>query len=446
MKVVIAGAGDVGFYLAKMLSHESIDITVIDIDEEKLKNVETHFDVLTMEGSSTSLRCLREAKIEEADLLIAVTDSEDVNMTTAILGKQLGARRTIARMNNHEFFEEKDKFDFRKLGLDNMIFPEELAAKEIKRLIKRASFSESFDFADGKLTFSGIKLHPSSPVIHKSVQESAWLNPELNFMLVAIKRGTETIIPRGSSMFMPDDHLYFISHPEGVKHIISISGREEVEVRDIMILGGGKIGKMTAKRLQDKYRVKLIEIDREKCDEISAELEKTLVIHGDGRDVTLLEEENISGMDALIAVTGNSETNIITGLVAKKHGVKKTVSLVENVELLNLSQDIGIDALINKKLIAASYIFRYIREGDVNALTNIHGMDAEVLEFIVKPRSKITNKIIKEVKFPKNAIIGGVVRGAESYIPMGDFRIEQRDRVVVFTLPECIHKVEEFFK
>ncbi len=446
MKIVIAGAGEVGFHLADMLSHESLDITVIDIDEEKLKNIESHFDVMALEGSSTSLTTLKNARVDSADMLIAVTNSEEVNIATAILGKKLGAGRTIARVNNQEFIQEKDHFDFHALGIDNLIFPEELAAKEIKRLIKRASFSESFDFADGKLTFSGIKVTPDSPVVGKSVMESAQFNPDLNFMLVAIRRGNETIIPRGNSEFKANDHLYFISHPEGVKHIIALSGRKEIEVRDIMILGGGKIGMMTAQRLEQKYRVKIMDMDREKCEDLTEDLKNTLVIHGDGRDVDLLEEENISSMDSFVAVSGDSETNIITCLVAKKHGVKKTVALVENIDLLNLSQDIGVDALINKKLIAASYIFRYVREGDVNALTSIHGVNAEVLEFIVKPRSKITNKVIRDLKFPKKAIIGGVVRGLQSYITMGDFQIEPRDRVVVFALPEAIHEVETFFK
>ena len=446
MKVVVAGAGEVGFHLAKMLANESQDISVIDLDEEKLQLIESHFDVLTVHGSSTSIAILREARVEDADLLIAVTDSEETNITTSVLAKQLGAKRTIARVNNQEYISESRTIDFKSLGIDNMIFPEELAAKEIRRLMKRAFLTDSFEFAEGRLMLIGIHLKNNAPVINKTVLESAYLNPDLNFMLVAIRRGTETLIPRGDSLFRSNDYLYFIAHPEGVDHIIKIGGGEKFNIKNIMILGGGKVGRMAAQRLENKYNLTLIEMDKEKCFDLTECLQQTLVIRGDGRDIDLLEEEGIANMDAFVAVTGNSETNIISCLVAKKLGVKKTVALVENVDLINISQDIGIDTLINKKLIAASNIFRYIREGDVNALATIHGVDAEVLEFIVKPKSKITNKKIKESKFPRGAIIGGVVRGPNSYITMGEFRIEPRDRVVVFALPEAIHDVENLFK
>ena len=445
MKVIVAGAGEVGFYIAKMLSHESLDISVIDTNEEKLKHIESHFDLLTFEGSCTSLAMLKEVRAKDADLLIAVTDSEETNITTAVLAKQFGTKRTIARVSHSEY-TTNDIIDFRSLGIDNLIFPEQLAALEVKRLMKHANLIENFEFADGRLTFIGITVGIESPVIHKSLEESADLNPYNNFMLVAVTRGSDTIIPRGDFKFRLNDHLYFIAHPEGVEHIVKINGKEEFDIKRIMILGGGKVGRMAAQKMERKYKIKMIESVKEKCYELTDCLNNTLVIHGDGRDVALLEEEGISNMDAFVALTGNSETNIISCLVAKKHGVKKTVALVENTDLFHLSHDIGIDTLINKKLIAASNIFRYIREGDVNALATVHGVDAEVLEFIVKPKSKITNKIIRELKFPRKAIIGGVVRAGESYISMGDFRIEPRDRVVVFALPAAIHDVEKYFK
>ncbi|MEJ2006503.1 MAG: NAD-binding protein, partial [Cyclobacteriaceae bacterium] len=271
-----------------------------------------------------------------------------------------------------------------------------------------------------------------------SLIDLAELNPEQNFVTVAILRDNKTIIPHGNNKFMEGDHAYFIAEPEGVDAVISLSGKEKMEIRNIMILGGSKVGFHAAKRLSRKFNVKLIESDKEKCFELADQLRNVMVINGDGRDVDLLEEESIEEMDAFIAVTGNSETNIISCLVAKNHGVKKTISLVENIDYIHLSQNIGVDTMINKKLIAANFIFRYIRQGEVISLTSIHGVDAEILEFIVKAGSKITQKEIKSLQV--------VVRDGVGHTTMGDFQFRPKDRAVVLCKPDCIHQVEEFFK
>ncbi|MEO1051801.1 MAG: Trk system potassium transporter TrkA [Bacteroidota bacterium] len=446
MRIIIAGAGDVGFHLAKLLAYEEKDIVLIDRDKETLIAAANNLDVATVHGNSTSYSVLEEADVQNAHLLIAVTSSEETNLTTSIIGKHLGAKRTVARIENIEYLLSKDKLDLKTLGIDEIISPESLAAKEIKRLLKEVALTDTFDFDNGRLSLVGVMIDEESILNGRSLIELAHLNPEQNFLTVAILRNNETIIPHGNNRFQAGDHAYFIAQQDGLDKVIELSGKKREDIKRIMVLGGSKVGLHAAKRLSRKFNVKLIEKDKEKCFELADKLPNVMVINGDGRDVELLEEEGISEMDAFIAVTGNSETNIISCLVAKNHNVKKTVSLVENIDYIHLSQNIGVDTMINKKLIAANFIFRYIREGDVISLTSIHGVDAEILEFIVKAESKITKKEIKDLEFPTTAIIGGVVRKGIGYTAMGNFQIRPKDRVVVLCRPDCIHKVESFFK
>ncbi|MEM7656037.1 MAG: Trk system potassium transporter TrkA [Bacteroidota bacterium] len=446
MKIIIAGAGEVGFHVAKMLSHEDHDIVLIDKQEERLNHADSHIDVGVLKGNAVSLRMLEEAGIREADLLIAATSSEETNITTAIIGKHLGAKRTIIRISNPEFQDEHESIDLKNMGIDAMVFPEDLAAKEIHRLIKFSALTDSFEFGGGKLTLTGIVINEEAPLeglnLIKAVQEY----PDLPFTLVAIQRKGKTIIPRGTTEFRRDDHAYFISPPSGIKPLMELAGQEEYTIKNIMLLGGSLIGREFAKLVQSKYKVRLIEQDKDKCFELADELAGTMVVHGDGSNVEFLEEEGIEEMDAFIAVTGDSETNIISCLVAKNHGVKRTIALVENIDYINLSQNIGIDTLINKKMITINNIFRFVREGKVEALTSLHGVESEVLEFIVHSNCQIANIPVKKLHFPQDAVIAGVIRSGEAFIARGDTMIESGDRVVVFTLPKAVHKVEKFFK
>lgn len=446
MRIIIAGAGDVGFHLAKLLAYEKQDIILIDKDGDTLKQASNNLDVGILKGSSTSYRILEEADVKNADLLIAVTSSEETNLTTAMIGKHLGAKKTIARIQNLEYLLDKEKLDLKDLGIDEIISPESLAAKEIKRLLKEVALTDTFDFDQGKLSLIGVTIDANSKFCDKTMVEVAHLNPNQNFVTVAILRKNNTIIPHGENKFIEGDHAYFVAQPDGIDSILELSGKKKQEIKNIMILGGSKVGFHTARRLSRKFNVKLIESDKDKCFELADQLKNVMVINGDGRDVELLQEEGIEEMDAFIAVTGNSETNIISCLVAKNNNVKKTVALVENIDYIHLSQNIGVDTMINKKLIAANFIFRYIRQGDVISLTSIHGVEAEILEFIVKAGSKITEREIRALEFPKGAIIGGVVRNGVGYTTMGNFQFRPKDRAVVLCRPECIHVVEKFFK
>ncbi len=446
MRIIIAGAGDVGFHLAKLLAYEAHDIDIIDLDDDRLQYVANHLDVQTTKGSSTSYKTLLQAQVEKAELLIAVTESEATNISTCIIGKNLGAKRTISRISNTEYLHRKEILDLKTIGIDEIISPESLAAKEIKRLLQESAVTDLFNFEKGMLSLVGITIDENSELKDKSLVETAYLNPDHSFSTVAILRNQETIIPHGDNKFLFNDHAYFICQPDGVDRVLDLAGKKSKPIKNIMILGGSKIGIQAARQLNKIYNIKLIEQDRDKCFELADSLQNTMIINGDGRDVDLLKEEGIDDMDAFIAVTGNSETNMISSLVAKNHGVAKTISLVENIDYIHLSQNIGVDTMINKKLIAASFIFRYIRKGEVVNHTSIHGVEGEIVEFEVKENSKILGSELRNLDFPKAAIIGGVVRKNRGITARGNFIFEPKDRVVVLSKPECIRKVEDFFK
>jgi trk system potassium uptake protein TrkA len=448
MKIIIAGSGEVGFHLAKLLSYESQEITLIDIQKDSLSYAGEHLDIRTIKGDATSIAILREARIDTAELFIAVTSSETINITASVIAKQLGAKRTIARISNTEFIENKEKIGFSKLGIDELISPESLAASEIELLLNQYGFNDTYEFEDGALTMLGLRLSRTATFVDKTVKEAAELFSELHFIPIAIQRyGTQyTIIPRGDTIFKEGDKVVFMTSKGGDEELFELSGKVKTEIKNVMILGGSKIGYKTARDLcASKFNVKLVESKKSVAEDLAEDLPNVLVICGDGRNVEILEEENISEMDAFISVTGNSETNIMSCLLAKSKGVKKTIALVENMDYYQLSQSIGIDTLINKKLLAANNIFRYIRKGEVVAMTKLNNMNAELLEFVVKPDSKITDKIIKDLNFPKSAIFGGVIRDGRGLIPLGSFRIEAGDRVVVCCLPRSISEVETFF-
>ncbi len=448
MKIIIAGAGEVGFHLAKLLSFESLNITLIDPSREALAHADTHLDIRVIRGDSTSIAVLKDAHVEDTDLVIAVTSSETTNITVCVLAKQLGAKRTIARISNTEFIDRKEEVGFTKFGIDELISPEALASDEIELLLNQSAFNESYEFEDGALTMIGLNLSRTSAFVGRSVKEVAKVYPDLKYVPIAIQRyGTQyTIIPRGGTQFKEGDQVYFTTVKKGDEQIFKLSGKSKQDIKNVMILGGSKIGYKTAKDLcKGHFNVKLIERSKDKAFEIADDIPGCLVINGDGRNVDLLLEESLEGMDAFIAVTGNSETNIMSCLVAKSKGVKKTIALVENMDYFQLSQSIGIDTLINKKLLAANNIFRYVRKGDVVAMTKLNNMNAELLEFKVSPNSKVCNKKIKDLDFPISAIIGGIVRGNTGIIALGDFEIKAGDKVVVCCLPQSIGKVEKLF-
>jgi trk system potassium uptake protein TrkA len=445
MKIIIAGAGEVGYHLAKLLRKESHSIVLIDTRASILSRADTELDLLTIHGNAYSISILDKAGVSDTDLLIAVTSSETANLTIATLGKQLGAKKTISRVNSPEFHKLKDRLDLDRLGIDVVISPEELASKEIIRLLRLSSFSNAFDFEFGKLTLLGVYLEEGSGIIDKRVSEFKSFELKNQYKIIALERNGIPIIPNQDFVYLKNDHVFFLCLPAGIEQIRELCGKQKLEVKNVMILGGGNIGHNSAKKLSRKKHVKLIESDPERCQELADTLPDTLVINDDGHNVHLLEDENIAEMDAFIAVTGNSETNIMSCLVAKNHGVKKTIAMVENIDYINLSQTIGIDTLINKKLIAANNIFRYVRRADIINIAGIHGIDAEAIEIQVNENSKATQKTIGELKLPNDAVIGGIIRNDEGVIAYPAFQIEANDKVVIFALPNSIKKTLAYF-
>ncbi len=446
MNIIIAGDNEIGLYLAKIFSSDNHNITVINHNEEVIKNLEFRNDVLTIHGNSSDISTLRDAKVENADLLISVFHEEKDNITTGILGKKLGAKKVIARINNLEYLLPENREIFKSLGIDEILCPEKIAANEIVRLLNIPAAIESFNFSDGKLSLFMVRLEKNSPVIGKSLIEIARDYPELDFRAVAIYRNSKTIIPKGNDIFYENDLAYVITKSSKTNEIIKLSGKEIYSINNVMIVGGGRIGKITAQNIENNLSVKLIENSYDRCMVLTEHLTNTLIIKGDGRNFQLLEEEEIRGMDAFIAVTEDSETNIFTCLMAKRLGVKKTIALVENIDYFDLSHNIGIDTIINKKLITAGYIARFTKSAEVSALKYLSGVDADAMEFIVRKDAKITKKSIFELNFPKGAIIAGIVRDDKSYIAVGNMQIQENDRVVVFSLPDCINEIEKFFK
>ncbi|MGD1945608.1 MAG: Trk system potassium transporter TrkA [Croceivirga sp.] len=448
MKIIIAGAGEVGFHLAKLLSYEAQEITLIDTDKESLAYANSHLDIRVLRGDATSVAVLQDAKVDASDLVIGVTASETTNLTFCLLAKQLGSKKTIARISNTEFVDHKALIKFDELGIDELISPEELAASEIQLLLNQSAFNDTYEFEGGLLTMVGVFLPKTAPFVGKMVKEAAKIFPELHFMPIALQRmGTQyTLIPRGDTIFKEGDQVYFVTNKGGVEDLYKLTGMQKREIKNVMVLGGSKVGFKTARDLcSNKFNVKLIEKDKEKAFDIADSIPNALVICGDGRNVELLEEESLESMDAFIAVTGNSETNIMSCLVAKSRGIKKTIALVENMDYFQLSQSIGIDTLINKKLLAANNIFRYVRRGEVLALTRLNSLNAEILEFEVKSTSVVNGELIKELSFPREAIIGGVIRNGEGLIALGDFKVAEGDKVVVCALPKAIPKIEKLF-
>ncbi|MBS4034043.1 MAG: Trk system potassium transporter TrkA [Ignavibacterium sp.] len=446
MRIIIAGMGDVGYHLAKQLSSEAHDIIAVDTDQQRLSYTDSMTDILTINGSSTSIKVLKEAKVEKTDLVVAVTSSEEVNITTALLSKRLGAKRTIARVSNAEYLEQDNTLGFHEMGIDYMIYPEELAAMEVVNLINRTAATDVIEFENGKISVIGLRIDKGAPVIHQKLFEVAKANPTLDYRIVAIYRNFRTIIPTGNDKFLPNDQIFVATKPEGIENILKLAGKENINFDHVMILGGGKIGRRVAEVLSNKMTVKIIDSDEDKTFELADQLPNTLVIRGDGRDIDLLAQEGIIDVDAFVALTEDAETNLISCLMAKHLGVKKAIALVDKVDYIPLTQTIGLDSLINKKLIAANSISRFIRKRDMVAYATLEGIDSEVIEFIAQSGSEVTKRPIKDLDFPKGAIIGGIVRGNDSYIAVGDTHIKSNDRVVVFSLPEAVKKVEKYFK
>ncbi|PZV87548.1 trk system potassium uptake protein TrkA [Algoriphagus aquaeductus] len=445
MSIVIAGAGDMGYHLAERLSFDNKDITLIDTERDVLDYAASKLDVLTIQGDATSLDVLQQANVDQAHMVLAVTTSEKTNLVTAVLAKQLGAKRVMARVRNHTYLKQENVPYFNNLGIDNLISPTMLCSREIFNMIENSNFTEVFDFGGGKLNIVGVTLDQYNPLVNQRIMDTKSNPIYEDIRIIAIVRDQKTIIPRGNTIMRNNDHAYFISYKKNSESIIEALGQEKVKIKNIMIIGGDDMAVTTAIKLQDKYRVTLVNKEKERCKWLAEHLPNTLVINGDYKNIEMLVEEGLEQMDAFLALTESSETNIITSLSAKNHGVYKTIAHVDTREYIHISHSIGVDSLINKKLVAANEISRYLKKGTVDAVSGIYGVDAEFIQYSVCKTNRLTKHPIRELHFPETALVAGVIRGEEVYIPDGDFRLQIGDKAIVFALPEAKISLEKLF-
>ncbi|MFI3270304.1 MAG: Trk system potassium transporter TrkA [Rikenellaceae bacterium] len=445
MRIVIAGAGETGSHLAKMLSGTGHDITVIDIEPKYLTEVTSLADVITVEGDCTAFATLRRAMVRKSDLFIAVLQRENDNIVSAVLAKQLGAKKAIARVDNNEYLEPNNKEIFINMGIDYLFYPEKAAAGEVINLLGHTATSEYVDLSGGKLALVVFKLEPSSELIGQKLRGFSSEDEQLNYRTIAIARGGETIIPQRDEIFMEGDVIYVITRRESMAEVMNYSGKSNIEIKNMMVLGGSRIGIRVAAEMQEQTNIKLIDYNAEKAYRLAERLDKTLIINADGRNTEVMLEEGLAHMDAFVAVTGRSETNILAALLAKRMGVKKVIAEVENLNYITLAESMGIDTIINKKLVTASNIFRFTMSTDVQAIKCLNGSDAEVLEFIVKPNSPATKYSVRDLDLPRDVIIGGIVRDDRVMIATGGSVMNSYDRVVVFSMPASVSKIGSYF-
>ena len=442
MRIIIAGAGAVGTHLAKLLSKEEQDIILMDADQDKLDELSS-YNLMTITGSATSIKDLKEAGVKNADLFIAVTPSESKNITACMLAANLGAAKTLARIDNYEYLQPENKEFFKKLGVDELIYPEMLAAQEIVTALKKTWVRQWYELCGGSLILIGVKVRDNALIVNHRLNELAGGN---HFYHVAlIKRKDLVIIPKGNDKILVDDLVYFTTTKEHIEDIRILAGKEETEIKNVLIMGGSRIAIRTAYYASPDIKIKIIELDRDKVSKILEKTENVGVIHGDGRDPELLKEEGISEVDAFIALTDSSETNILACLNAKELGVHKTVADVENLTYVSMAESLNIGSVINKKLIAASRIYQLLLAADVSNVKCLTLANAEVAELIAKPGSKITKCMVKDLSLPKDLTIGGLVRNGVGMLVNGETRIADYDHVLIFCLDTAIKKIEKLF-
>ena len=442
MKIVIAGAGEVGTHLAKLLSNENQDITIIDRDEEKLLKLES-YNMLTYVGNPVSFKTLRNAGAENCDLFIAVTPFETDNVLACEIAKTLGAEKAVARIDNYDFLRDENRSFFTEKGINDLIYPEYLAAEEMEIALKRAWVRNWFELCNGELIIIGVKIRENAKMVGMPLRDLFKMSNYAH--ISAIKRNHETIIPRGDDYIRANDIVYIATTNGDMQNIRTLCGKSDINVKNLMIMGGSRIAVQLAMRVGDDYKITILDSDIDRCEELAERLPNCSIIHGDGRNFEILEEEGIEDMDAFIALTENSEANILSCLAAKEYGVKKTIAEVENIQFISVAEALNIGTIINKKLLASSRIFQFLLDSDSTNAKCLALADAEVTELVAKKGSKITNAKIKDLKLSRDLTIAGMLRDGKGYLVQGDTQIQEGDRVVVFCLSGAIHKVEKLF-
>lgn len=443
MKIVIAGAGEVGSHLAKLLSNENQDIILLDSDQTRLDVINDNYNLMTWNGSTSSFETLRDVGVADTDLYIAVTPYETRNITSCAIAKHLGAKKTVARIDNSEFLNPANGLVLKQIGSDFLIYPEDLAADEINLALSHNWARYWGELHDGNLLLIGVKLHSESPLINCKLKDLPVKAHD--FHVAAIKRNNETIIPGGNDEILYDDIVYFITTPPFVQEVRELCGKKKKVIKKALIMGGSRIAIRFAKRFHDKYHLKIIDSDRDNCESMATALPDCEIVHGDGRDIEVLRENNIYQYDAFLALTDSSETNILTCLSAKEFGVPKTIADVENLQFISQAENLNIGTIINKKLLASSHIFKILLDADQNNAKCLALADAEVAEMVVRHGAKITKAPVKDLRLPFGMTIAALARNNQFMLVGGNTEIQAGDFVVVFCLNGTISKIEKWF-
>ena len=443
MKIVIVGAGEVGSHLAKVLSREDQDIVLVDKDANRLANLDANYNLMTLCGSPTSFSTMREADVDHCDLFIAVTPYETTNVTACAMAKSIGAKKTVARIDNYEFMVDESQEFFTQIGVDYLIYPEFLAAQEIMTSLKRSWVRHWFELHDGEIILVGVKLRDNAPLIGKQLKELAFV--QRSFHISAIKRNHETIIPRGDDIIRANDILYFTTTRDHVDDLLDLCGKVQHEINRVLIMGGSRIAIRLAALAGNEYSFKIIESNLEVCKALPEKCPNCEIVHGDARDFDVLREEGIEDFDAFIALAESSEANILACLTAKEFGVDKTIAEVENIQFISEAEGLNICTIINKTLLASSKIFQILLDADINSSKCLALTDAEVAEIEAKPKSKITRAAVKDLNLSRDMTIAGLIRDGQGMLVNGNTVIQPGDHVVVFCLTGAIHKVEKLF-
>lgn len=447
MRILIIGGGEVGFHLAKIFSKENHEVVIIEQDKQRIEKLRETLDILAIEGSGSSVETLVKAGIEKARLLIAVSASDEVNIIASMLADKFNVEKKIARIRNQEYTSPDAVLSPEQLGIDLIINPEFETAKEIVRLIRRSAATDVIEFANGAIQLVGVRLDSAAKIISKKLVEVSSSIPNLTYRTVAIYRNGRTIIPTGEDYFLNGDQIFVVSKTESVPELLELCGKTDETIEKIMILGGGKVGRMVAKALEKdrKLDIRLVESNAHKSQFAAEQLRHTLVIQGDGTDVDLLASEGIIDMDAFVSVTDDEESNIITSLLARHLGVRRTITMVTQANYIPLMKSIGLDAAVDIRITTANAIARFIHRGEVVSVATLKGIEAEAIELVAQKGSKITNKPLRQTKFPKGAIIGAVTRNGKVFVPVGESYLQPDDKVVIFALPKAVENVEKMF-
>ena len=447
MKIIIGGAGAVGTHLSKLLSKDHQDCVLIDEYPERLAGLDNRYDIMTLLGSPTSIKTLKEAGIEHADLFVGVMNEESRNMTACMIAHALGAKKTVARIDNIEYLAPHQLEMFEQMGINSLIYPEVLAAIDITNGLKMSWVRQRWDVHGGALVLLGIKLRKTCEILNQPLKQLC--GPDDPYHVVAIKRNNDTLIPSGNDELHINDIAYFMTTREYIPYIRKISGKEHyADVKNVIIMGGGKTSVRVAKTAPDYMNLKIIEINEARCEKLNELLNDvdTMIIHGDGRDLGLLQEEGIQNTQAFVALTHNTETNILACLTAKRLGVRKTIAMVENLDYVEMAESLDIGTIINKKTLAAGHIYQMMLDADVTNVRSLMMVDSEVAEFVAAMDSKVTKKAVKDLGLPFGVTIGGLVRNDQGILVNGNTRIEAGDSVMVFCHEQNLKKLEKYFK